>query len=101
MAGKGRLSTKGKMNRGQLREMFCEQMIRAVESRGFVDELFKMLDQIKCPDKRLKHGLDMLRFVMPQLSAQKIEMTTDETPVTRIVFQPAPLNVTPPKATES
>lgn len=101
MAGKGSISAKGKMNRAALRDLFTEQLIRAIDKRGFVDELFRMLDQIPDPDKRLRCGIELLKFAMPQLSAQKIEMTTDETPVTRIVFQPTPINVTPPKAIES
>lgn len=95
MAGKGSLSKKAKMNRGELRDLFTEQMIRAVESRGFVSELFKMLDEIKDPRDRLRCGIELLKFTLPQLSAQKIEMTTDETPVTRIVFAPSAVNVTP------
>lgn len=89
MAGKGSLSAKGKMTRGQLREKFTEQLIRAVDSRNFVGELFLMLDEIKDPKDRLKCGVELLKFAMPQLSAQKIEVTTDETPVQRIIFAPS------------
>ena len=83
-------TAKTRVNSVELRKMFSEQLMRAVEKRGFVDELFKMLDQIEDPAQRLKCGLEMLKFVMPQLSAQRVEVVNEQTPVTQIVFQPAP-----------
>lgn len=85
----GSVSKKTKMNRGALRELFTEQMMRAVEKRGFVDELFKILDEIKDPDKKLRCALEMMKFVMPQLASQRVEVVNEETPVTQIVFAPA------------
>ncbi len=101
MAGKGRLSTKGKMNRGQLREMFIEQMLRAVESRNFVSELFTMLDEIKDPDKKLRCAIELLKFSMPQLASQRVEVVNEETPVTQIVFAPATAAATTLKTANS
>jgi hypothetical protein len=88
MAGKGRLSEKGKINRGQLRELFTEQMMRAIETRGFVDYLFKNLDEIKDPKDRVRCGVELLKFVMPQLAAQKIEVEQVGGQVERVVFRP-------------
>lgn len=89
MSTKGRVTKKGTMNRTELRELFTEQMLRAVEKRGFVDEMFKMLDDIKDPDKKLRCAIELLKFSMPQLASQKVEVVTEETPVTRIVFAPS------------
>ena len=89
MAGKGRLSKKGTINRGQLRELLTEQLMRAVESRGFVEEMFKMLNEIKDPDKRLRCSIELLKFAVPQLASQRVEVVNEETPVTQIVFAPA------------
>ena len=89
MSAKGRVTKKGAMNRTELRELFTEQMLRAVEKRGFVDEMFKMLDEIKDPDKKLRCAIELLKFSMPQLASQKVEVVTEETPVTKIVFAPS------------
>jgi hypothetical protein len=86
-------TAKNKMSRAQLRELFTEQMLRAVETRGFVGELFKMLDEIKDPDKRLGRAIDLMKFVMPQLAAQKIEVEQVGGQVERVVFRP----IEPPK----
>lgn len=89
----GPVSKKTKVNRGQLRELFTEQMLRAVDKRGFVDELFKMLDEIKDPDKKLRCAIELMKFVMPQLAAQKIEVEQVGGQVERVVFT----QVTPPQ----
>jgi hypothetical protein len=101
MAGKGRLSKKGAMNRGQLRELLTEQLIRAVESRGFVSQMFEMLDQIKDPDKRLRCSIELLKFAVPQLASQRVEVVNEETPVTQIVFSPATTATPTLKAVDS
>lgn len=95
MSGKGSLSKKAKMNRGELRDLFVEQMIRAVEKRGFVNELFIMLDEIKDPKDRLRCGIELLKFTLPQLASQRVEVVNEETPVTRIVFAPSVAPPTP------
>lgn len=96
----GSVSKKTKINRGQLRELFTEQMMRAIEKRGFVDELFRILDQIEDPVHKLRCALELLKFVMPQLASQHIKVESADTPVTHVVFQPAiakEIDVTPPK----
>ncbi len=89
-SSEGSVSKKTKMNRGQLRELFTEQMMRAVESRGFVEELFKILDDIKDPDKKLRCALEMMKFVMPQLASQRIELANEQVPVSQLIFSPSP-----------
>ncbi len=87
----GTSTQKTKINRAQLREALTEQMLGAINRRGFVDELFKMLDEIKEPDKKLRCAIELLKFSVPQLASQHIKVENEETPVTKIVFAPAKL----------
>ena len=85
----GSVSRKTKMNRGQLRELFTEQMMQAINKRGFVGEMFKMLDKIEDPEKKLKCAIELLKFTVPQLASQRVEVVNEDAPVTQIVFAPA------------
>lgn len=84
----GSVSKKTKINRGQLRELLTEQMMQAINKRGFVDQMFKMLDQIEEPDKKLRCAIELLKFSVPQLASQHIKVDNESTPVTQIVFRP-------------
>jgi hypothetical protein len=81
-------SAKTKFNKNQLRELFTEQMYRAIDKRGFVDQMYKKLDEIQDPEKWLRCSIELLKFVMPQLAAQKIEVEQTGGQVERVVFTP-------------
>jgi hypothetical protein len=83
-----RPSAKTKFNKNEIREALTEQLSRAVHKRGFVDMLFETLDQIKDPDKKLRCAIELMRFVVPQLAAQKIEVEQTTGQVERVVFTP-------------
>ena len=83
-----RTSAKTKFNKSQIREALTEQLSRAVHTRGFVDKLFETLDQIKDPDKELRCAIELMKFVVPQLAAQKIEVEQTTGHVERVVFTP-------------
>lgn len=91
-----RPSAKTKFNKNQIREALTEQLSRAVHTRGFVDKLFETLDEIKDPDKKLRCAIELMKFVVPQLAAQKIEVEQTTGQVERVVFTP----LAAPKAEE-
>ncbi|RYZ93030.1 MAG: hypothetical protein EOP06_02360 [Proteobacteria bacterium] len=88
----GSVSKKSKLNRNQIRDLLSEQISRAIESRGFVELIFKTLDEIPDPKHKLQYMLELMQFVVPKLASQRIEVESAEAPVTHIVFQPASLS---------
>lgn len=83
----GSTTAKYKKNRNEIREMLMEQLTRAMEKRGFVQELFTMLDKIDEPDKKLRLAIELTRFILPQQAAQRVEIESTEATVEKIVFQ--------------